>query len=144
MLAGGGDKARIDSRTTAMLRGTLRDSHGTRDVRIGDVSPKGLLATCERPPQRGEVVDIAVGRHHMVGEVRWVSGRRFGVRSRERIDVAGLMGVRKAKRPPPKFVQEAQFEEEEEYSQRGLVIAYGVLALTAFCTAYLIVNYLIL
>ena len=143
MLAGG-EKSRVDARVTAMLAGTLRDSRGTRDVRIGDISPKGLLATCERPPQRGEVVDIAVGRHHMVGEVRWVSGRRFGVRSRERIDVAAVMGVRKTRKPAPKFVKEAVLEEEESYSRHGLWIAYGVLAVTAFCTAYLIVNYLIL
>ena len=143
MLAGG-EKSRVDTRVTAMLRGTLRDSRGTREVRIGDISPKGLLGTCEKPPERGDVVDIAVGRHHLVGQVRWVAGRRFGVRSRERIDVAAIMGVRKSKKPPPKFVQEAEIEEEATYSNRGLLIAYGVLGLTAFCTAYVIVNWFIL
>lgn len=142
MLAGG-EKSRVDQRTTAMLQAQIRGSRGVGKVRVGDLSPHGLLGSCERPPVRGEIVDIMIGGHHIVGEVRWVSGRRFGIRARERIDVAGIMAGRvPGKRKKGKKIEQSR--NPHDGSQAKLLASYGVLALTAFATAYLIVNYFIL
>ncbi len=143
MLAGG-ERSRVDSRVTAMLRAKMRDTRGSRDVRVGDLSPTGMLVACDRPPPRGEIVDIDVAGHHIVGEVRWVSGRRCGLRTRERINVNAIL----TGKPPKKRVQAKKVEVIEQdikhWPLRLVLTVYGLLGVTAFSTAYLIVNYVIL
>lgn len=142
MLAGG-EQSRVETRQTAMLQGKMRDGRTTRTVRIGDVSPKGMLVVSDRPPTRGEFIDIMVNGHHLAGQVRWVAGRRFGVRMRERVDVrAVLSGKRPTKRIAGKKIEESN--DPDDWSTTKLLVAYGLLGLTAFATAYLIVTYFIL
>ena len=142
MLAGG-EQSRIETRQTAMLQAKMRDSQSTRPVRVGDLSPKGMLVVSERPPSRGEFVDITIGGHHLAGQVRWVQGRRFGLRMRERIDVQAILSGR----PPKKRFEAKKIEVEndpDKWPMEKVVAAYGVLGLTAFATAYLLVTYFVL
>lgn len=141
MLAGG-EKSRVETRVTAMLTAKMRDSRSTRDVRVGDISSRGMLVVSPQPPQRGDIVDITVSGHHLAGRVVWVSGRRFGLRMRERIDVAAVVSGRAPRRRVA--AKKIEDPENQEWSPTAMVIGYGVLALTAFSTAYLIVNYLVL
>lgn len=136
MLAGG-EKSRVDTRTTAMLRGKMRDSRGLRDVRIGDLSPRGLLVVCEHPPQRGEIVDITLHGHHIVGEARWSSGRRCGLRSSRRIDVQAIMSGRKAQ-VRRKGTKIEPVNDPSEWSTGKQLVAYGLLMLAACSAAYLV------
>lgn len=141
MLAGG-EKSRVDNRTTAMLRGKMRDRRGVRPIRIGDLSPRGLLVVCENPPERGEIVDITVNGHHIVGEARWSSGRRCGMRADRRINVQAVM----TGRGPEKRFKGQKIETPNDpsaWSTNKQIAAYGLLALTAFSTAYLIATYFI-
>jgi hypothetical protein len=73
--------------------------------------------------------------------VRWVNGRQFGVRLRDRIDSQSLVSGQRSQRQVAKPIGEAV---EEEMSLKGTIIAYAVLGLTALSTAYLIVTYFIL
>ena len=142
MLAGG-EQSRIETRQTAMLQAKMRDSQSTRPVRVGDLSPKGMLVVSERPPSRGEFVDITIGGHHLAGQVRWVQGRRFGLRMRERIDVQAILSGR----PPKKRFEAKKIEVEndpDQWPMEKVIAAYGVLGLTAFATAYLLVTYFVL
>ncbi|QZH75206.1 MAG: PilZ domain-containing protein [Erythrobacter sp.] len=139
------ERSRVDSRVTAMLRAKMRDGKGTREVRVGDISPTGLLVACDRPPARGEIVDIDVVGHHIIGEVRWVSGRRCGLRTRERINVSAILTGKPArKRSKGSSIDIEAQQDISKWPLRNLLIAYGVLGVTAFSTAYLIVNFLIL
>lgn len=136
MLAGA-ERSRTDTRMTAMMRAKMRDNTGTRDVRVGDLSPSGLLIVCPNPPQRGEIVDITVNGHHIVGEARWTSGRRCGMRSSRRIDVQAIL----TGKPPQKRIKGRKIEEPNDpsaWSPRKVIAAYSLMALTAFSTAYLI------
>lgn len=142
MLAGG-EASRVETRQTAMLKARLRDAKSTREVRIGDISPTGMLAVAERPPARGSFVDIMVGGHHLAGQVRWVSGRRFGLKMRERIDVHAILSGK----PPKRRIAGKKIEESndpDDWALHKLITAYALLGLTAFATAYLIVNYFVL
>lgn len=142
MLAGG-EKSRVDSRMTAMLPARMRDAQTTRDVKVGDLSPKGMLVVCGIPPERGAIVEIVVNGHHLAGEVRWVSGRRIGLRMRERVPVADILSGR----PPKRRIKGKKIEasrEPKDWALPKLVLAYSLLGLTAFATAYLIVTYVIL
>lgn len=138
------ERSRVETRMTSMLRAKMRDVHGNRDVRVGDISPTGMLVACDRPPQRGEIVDIDVGGHYVVGEVRWSNSRRCGLRSRDRIDVNAIFSGK-----PPRIRKQARKVVEADpdisrWSMRNLLLAYGTLGVTAFSSAYLIVIYLIL
>jgi len=84
-------KPRIEERTRVTMRAQLRGAGGTCDARILDISSRGLAASAERMPARGDFVEMAVGRRNLVGQVKWVGSQRFGIAFRDRISVIGLM-----------------------------------------------------
>lgn len=73
-----------------MLRAQLRVRGAVSDVQVFDVSSKGLSMGAASAPQRGEIVEVMVGRGVMAGQVRWTRGNRFGVVLHQRIDVDAL------------------------------------------------------
>ncbi len=85
------DKPRAEPRVRAMVRARLRDGDGERDMCIIDVSTRGLLATAARPPQRGEFVEITLGRNSLTAQVKWSGERRFGLALRERVSIAAMV-----------------------------------------------------
>jgi hypothetical protein len=84
-------KPRIEDRTRALVRARLRGAGPERDVCILDASSRGFSATTVNPPRTGEIVELIVGNHSLVGRVRWSGERRFGVQLRERISVFALL-----------------------------------------------------
>jgi hypothetical protein len=139
MMLASSEQSRAEDRETVMLRAKVVDSRGTRDARISDVSSRGLLGNMEQPPERGEFINIHFPAREVAGQVRWVNGRKFGVRLRERVDAASLTSGRRARQAAKPIAVEA----EEEMSLRGTLVAYAVMGLTALSTAYLIVTYVI-
>lgn len=121
-----------------MLRAQVVDSRGTHDARISDVSSRGLLGNMANPPARGEFINVHFQARELGGQVRWVNGRKFGVRLRERVDAASLMNGRR----PRQVGKAIQVEPAETASLKATIITYAVLGITALSTAYLIVTYL--
>lgn len=140
MLASG-KQPRAEQRETVMLRAQVADSGGIREARISDVSSRGVLGSMAQPPERGAFVTIHFQSREVAGQVRWVDGRRFGVRLREKIDARSLMNGRNAKRKAGQKLQPVRIEDDT--SLRSVVTVYTVLGLTALSTAYLIVTYVI-
>lgn len=132
-------ESRAEERETVMLRAQVVDSRGTHEARISDLSSRGLLGNMANPPQRGEFINIHFQARELGGQVRWVNGRKFGVRLRERVDAASLLSGR-GKRQAGKNI--VQVEPEETASLKATIITYSVLGVTALSTAYLIVTYL--
>jgi hypothetical protein len=62
------------------------------DVCIRDISSRGMMIQAGAPPPRGTYVDLDWGGHEIVGLVIWRRERRFGIRTRERINVHALAG----------------------------------------------------
>ncbi len=91
MSSAGSGKPRAEPRVRRMVRARLRDDAGERDMCIIDISSRGLLATCARPPARGEFIEVTVGRNCMTAQVKWASERRFGLALRERVSIAALV-----------------------------------------------------
>lgn len=85
------ETARIEPRTSAVLRARLRDANGEREVTVIDASSRGMLAMVTDPPARGDYVELVIGPHSLVGQVRWRVGKRFGLAFQERISVAALL-----------------------------------------------------
>jgi len=84
-------KPRSEERTKAMIRARLRGAGPERDVCILNVSPSGLMGTTADPPRPGRYIELIVGNHSLVGQVKWASERRFGVALRDRISVFALI-----------------------------------------------------
>ena len=84
-------KPRVEDRVSAKLSAPMRDSIGERIIKILDVSSRGLLATAEQPPRRGDFVELRIGNTWLAGHVRWVGGQRFGLSLQERINTANVI-----------------------------------------------------
>lgn len=82
---------RIEDRTKVMIRARLRGAGPERDACILDISTRGLAASVDQAPPRGEIVELVVGRNNLVGQVKWSGQRRFGIAFRDRISVIGLI-----------------------------------------------------
>lgn len=85
-------KPRVEERVSARMRAPMRDSIGERDISILDVSSRGLLATAQQPPRRGEFIELQIGRTWLAGHIRWVAGQKFGLALQERINVTNVVG----------------------------------------------------
>ncbi|MBH5323142.1 PilZ domain-containing protein [Aurantiacibacter sediminis] len=142
MLAGS-EQSRLETRHTAMLQAKMRDERSTRPVRVGDISPRGMKVVTDRPPARGSFVDILVSGHQVAGQVRWVNGRQFGIRTHDRIDMKAILSGKspntriKGKRIEPD-------NDPDKWPLGKLVAAYSLLGVTAFSSAYLLVTYFVL
>lgn len=86
----GAERARVEPRTRATVRASMRDSHGAREICVIDISTRGMLATAARPPKRGDFIELTIGVNHLAGQVAWASERRFGVSLRERVSVTAV------------------------------------------------------
>jgi hypothetical protein len=74
-----------------VARARLRGTGPEQDACVVNVSSRGLAATAEEPPQRGEIVEIEIGGNRLIGQVKWSDMRRFGIVLRERISVVSLL-----------------------------------------------------
>ncbi|KLE33320.1 PilZ domain-containing protein [Aurantiacibacter gangjinensis] len=139
-MPGAAQTDRKDQRSNVMLRASVADAQGTREASISDVSERGLLGNMENPPERGEFITILLPSQEVAGQVRWVRGREFGVRLRERLDVHSLFGS--ARKPRRKSAPVAAPSAEGE--NQNALTAYAVLGICALAAAYLIANFFIL
>ncbi len=73
-----------------MIQARLRGAGPDADACILDASSRGLLAMTAEPPRAGQIVELTVGNHRLVGQVKWSKARRFGLVLRERISVFAL------------------------------------------------------
>lgn len=81
-----------EERRKVLIRATMRAGGPRTDVCIRDISTRGIMAQASAPPPRGTYVDLDCAGHQIVGMVIWRRERRFGIRTRERINVAALAG----------------------------------------------------
>jgi len=82
---------RIEDRTKVMIRARLRDAGPGREACILNLSSRGLAASADYAPRRGEIVELVVGRNNLVGQVKWSGPRRFGIAFRNRISVMSVI-----------------------------------------------------
>jgi hypothetical protein len=81
-----------EARRKVLIRAKMRADGLPMDVCIRDVSARGILVQAVNPPPRGTYVEIDVGGYEIVARVIWRKDRRFGLESRERINVRALAG----------------------------------------------------
>ena len=79
------------TRTGVVVRCRMKTDAGWTDATIHNVSDRGLMASTDAPPKAASYVDIRRGTLVIVGRVVWVRGRRFGVRTQDRIKASDLV-----------------------------------------------------
>ena len=80
-----------EPRRKVQLTARLRDERGWSDVTICDVSERGLSLRSAAAPDKGAFVEIRRGALSVVGQVRWSSGVRCGMRAQDRVPVEAIL-----------------------------------------------------
>lgn len=78
-------------RRKVVVRARMRANGPVTDVCIRDISLRGMLLQASVPPPRGTYVEIMSTGLPVVGQVVWLKDRRFGVSTRDTIDVATVI-----------------------------------------------------
>lgn len=81
---------RRDPRKPVRIDGRLRRNYDWVDLRIRNLSTKGLMAEAKNPPGRGHYIEIRRHDQIMVGQVVWQIGEKFGARLAQEIDIAAV------------------------------------------------------
>ena len=75
-------------RRPVMIPARMRAGGGPVDICIRDMSARAMLVEAASPPPAGTYVEIIGADHSITGRVLWVREQRFGVRTRERLNLA--------------------------------------------------------
>jgi hypothetical protein len=81
-----------EPRKAVILPARLRTAGGWGDVRIRNISSRGMLLKVSNPLVRGSYLEIARGRYRYSARVAWTEGNQCGVQIRELIDIGGVTG----------------------------------------------------
>jgi hypothetical protein len=94
---------RRETRLAVNLICRIRQDDGWHDVRVRNISCRGIGASSATPPAIGEYAELRRGSALIVARVVWQHGHSFGLRSQDRIDIPALLGQGAA-------AKEGQFE----------------------------------
>lgn len=84
-----------ERRTQIMVRARLRTGATWHDVLIMNASSRGVMITTDAALRQGGYVEIRKGVDLViVGRMVWLRGRKAGLRTQDRLDVAALAGMR--------------------------------------------------
>lgn len=89
-----------EERKAVFVRARLRTDEGWSDVTIGNISSRGLMLQAPVPLRRNAFIEVRYRHVCIVGRIVWVGGARCGVRTQDKVDVAGLLSRAPAKSGP--------------------------------------------
>ncbi len=80
-----------ESRQEVVLPARMRADADPVDICIRDISSRGMVVEAASPPPRGTYVEIWQPANTIAGRVIWVKDRRFGIRTRDPMDVGAIV-----------------------------------------------------
>lgn len=80
-----------EQRRTVLVSARMRVGARWGDVRILNISSRGLLIQSPEPPPRGSYLEVRRGRHTIVARVVWASDQRFGVQTQDLLSVDAIV-----------------------------------------------------
>jgi Flp pilus assembly pilin Flp len=83
-------------RHKVLIRARMRAGGPQMDVCIRDVSARGMLVQADYAPAPRSYVEILLDGQSIAGRVIWAKERRFGVATREQIDMGAVQRGAKA------------------------------------------------
>lgn len=87
-----------EPRHKVVVSARMRSDTGHSDVCIRNVSSGGMLVQAAQPPPRGSYIEILRPNYSVTARVVWTKDRRFGVQSREKIDLDSFLERRQTPR----------------------------------------------
>jgi len=128
-----------EARTATFLQVRIRGDEGWCEAIVCNISAHGMMLRGEGLPGRGKFVEIAGGSLYLAGQVRWSLAGRCGVRTREMIDLAALVGPEAAPErkaagsaPAPRYTQGPRSRPASDGRALGRALDFGLcLALLA-------------
>ena len=89
-----------EARIPVMIASRMRAGGRWCDVRIHNISSRGMLLAGEDAPAVGTYVEIRRGTQIIIGRVMWAKDRYFGLRSQEKLPIQAIISEpRLASRP---------------------------------------------
>jgi hypothetical protein len=79
-----------EHRKRVRIRAEMRVDAKRMDVVICNVSSRGLLLSAEYTPQRGTYIELSRAGVVTVARVMWANDGRFGVQTRDKLDVSAM------------------------------------------------------
>jgi len=79
-----------EARESVLFPVRVRDDDHWSDGRIRNISSRGVMLEMDEPPPRGSFIEIRRGDIIIVGQVRWSSGTRCGLRTQDRVPLERL------------------------------------------------------
>jgi len=139
-----------EKRLAVNLLCRMRHGDGWSDVRIRNVSSRGLGAISTTPPATGQYVEVRRGPAAVVARVVWRQGCSFGLRTQDKIDLASFVEQRRSvdegqgERDNPERRRRPRHEDialSAERSRRASsILQYAVLAAAALAAAMIASN----
>ncbi len=80
-----------EPRRKVLIHARMRSGTVWVDVRIRNMSSRGLLGQTEDPPAPGTYVEIRRTTHVIIGRCVWRKAREFGVRTQDRLDIDAII-----------------------------------------------------
>ncbi|BBC72687.1 conserved hypothetical protein [Altererythrobacter sp. B11] len=80
-----------EPRKPVRIPARLKTDLGWGDADIRNVSSRGIMAVCDKPPPRGSYVELRRGSYVVIGRVAWSALDRFGLQAQDRIELDDLM-----------------------------------------------------
>ena len=82
-----------DPRQTVLIQMRMRAESTWVDVKIHNISKRGMLVRADHAPRTGSVVELRKGQTVVVGRVMWRLEQLFGIRTQDTIQPEALTGV---------------------------------------------------
>lgn len=95
-LQGVGQLKQREKRRQVLIGARMRVGVRWDDVRILNVSQRGLLVQSGEPPSRGTYLEVRRGAQAIVARVVWTDGNRFGVQTQDPLNIEALVSETKA------------------------------------------------
>lgn len=133
-----------EPRVAVNLLCRMRRGDGWHDVRIRNVSSRGLGAMSATPPALGQYVEVRRGSAVIIARVVWLRDCSFGLRTQDKIDLTSLVERAPANDREPgqaapdrrKSPREGDFVRAAERSRRASsTLQYAVLAMAGLTAA---------
>jgi hypothetical protein len=80
-----------EPRRHVVISSRIRCGATWRDVRILNISSRGLGLHAAGPPELGSYVELRRGPHIIIARVAWVKESRFGVRTQDAVPIDALV-----------------------------------------------------
>ncbi|HYZ47882.1 MAG TPA: PilZ domain-containing protein [Sphingomonas sp.] len=77
-----------DPRLSVLVPAQLRAGSGWAAAWVHNVSRRGMMLSCAMPPELGSFIEIRLDEACYAAKIVWVRDQRFGVRTREAVQLA--------------------------------------------------------